>query len=211
MIPVQALKEEHLCIEFLSHQQQRISAPNLKITASMMMKKYAQVIPAQVLDSMLWEEKAKIIPLSSSAISNELDIEVDTLQIEYTDSRLEAWEALFARHIVPIMRAFHKVTNLPLFILWENVAVRINSYFRKAVERFPEYELRVNRLAEELLQLDGRYFNNTEHPMSKFLTAPGCLSEQKTRRTCCYFHKLEKKKESLTHCLVCPLNNWNEK
>ncbi|MGP4074925.1 IucA/IucC family C-terminal-domain containing protein [Halobacillus sp. K22] len=206
MIPIQSLMEEAECIEFLNHQQQRIFAPNLKVTASMMMKKYAQVLPSQVLDSMLWEEKAKIIPLSSCTISNELEIEIDDSQVKRTDSRKEAWEELFAHHILPLLQAFHQVTNLPTFILWENVAVRINSYFRKAVERYPDEHQVIGQLAEEFNQLDGRYFHCAKHPMQSYLTDPNSLSEQKVRSTCCYFHKLEKTKE-LTHCLVCPLSN----
>ncbi|WP_121604551.1 hypothetical protein [Virgibacillus sp. Bac332] len=209
MIPVLALMEEVKCIEFLNHQMQRIYAPNLKVTASMMMKKYAQVLPAQVLNSMLWEEQAKIIPLSSCTISEQLDIRVDALQVKYTDSRQDSWEGLFAYHILPLLQAFHQVTNIPLFILWENVAVRLNSFFRKAVEKYPDHRQRIIELARELNQLDGSYFDCMNHPMSSYLTNPNSLSEQKIRRTCCYFHKLEKKKETLTHCLVCPLHNKN--
>ncbi|SFF80194.1 Ferric iron reductase protein FhuF, involved in iron transport [Halobacillus alkaliphilus] len=207
MIPIQALTEEAECIDFLNHQQQRILAPNLKVTASMMMKKYAQVLPSYVMDSMLWEERARIIPLDSCSISNELDIKIDDSRIKYTDSREEAWEELFAYNILPLLESFHQVTNLPVFILWENVAVRINSYFRKAVERYPDAHQAIVQLAEEFNQLGGSCFNWVEHPMKNYLTAPKSLREQKVRRTCCYFHKLEKKKEALTHCLVCPLSN----
>ncbi|WP_390217494.1 hypothetical protein [Halobacillus seohaensis] len=107
------------------------------------------------------------------------------------------------------MNVFHNVTNLPLIILWENIAVRINSFFRKAMDRHPDHQQKIVHLAEEMNQLDGSYFNSVKHPMSTYLTAPKSLGEHKTRCTCCYFHKLEKKKEKLTHCLVCPLGNQN--
>ncbi|MYL31634.1 MULTISPECIES: IucA/IucC family C-terminal-domain containing protein [Halobacillus] len=209
MNSIPSLLEETACIEFLQHQQKRICAPNIKVTASMMMKKYAQVLPSHVLNSMLWEEKSKIIPISACTISEKLDVQVKTEQIIYVDSRHEAWKELFSQHLFPLLQSFHKRTNLPAFILWENIAVRINSFFRKALEKYPEHQQTIIQLAKELNQLDGSYFNCDTHPMKTYLVDPNSLGEHKIRRTCCYFHKLDKKKESLTHCLVCPLQSSN--
>ncbi|AQQ55430.1 hypothetical protein [Planococcus lenghuensis] len=206
MIAASSLLNESSCRAFLQHQQQRIHAPNLKVTASMMMKKYAQVLPPQVLDPLIFEKRGKAIPISAVHLSEDLKFVTDESLIFETESVSDSWNSLFADHLTLVLMAFNSTTNLHLPILWENVAVRLNSYLRKMIERYPEHNERIIEVAEELQSLSGDCFKWNTHPMRPYLTPSAILTEQHKRQTCCYFHKLDKEKE-MTHCLVCPLKS----
>ncbi|KAA0564653.1 hypothetical protein F0342_10930 [Bacillus sp. CH30_1T] len=204
MILLSDMLNNNECHTFLHHQQNRIHAPNMKVTASMIMKRYAQIYPPYILNSMLWEDSCKVIPLSACHFSEQLNLEIDGTQVTYTDSRATAWKHLFCDHLTEVVTALHRTTNLASIILWENVAVRFNSYFRKTVEKHPELEDKIFYLVSELHRLEAKDFNQPSHPMSTYLTTPDTLTMTKKRSTCCYFHKLEKDKE-MSHCLVCPV------
>ncbi|WP_430787130.1 IucA/IucC family C-terminal-domain containing protein [Virgibacillus flavescens] len=204
MIATASLLDKSACRVFLQHQQKRIHAPNLKVTASMMMKKYAQVLPPRILDPMIFEKQGKAIPISACHLSEDLELFVDESRIYETKSVSDAWDSLFANHLTRVLMAFHSTTNLPTHILWENIAVRLNSYLRKAVEQYPEHNERIIEVAEELHSLSGDSFKWDTHPISAYLTPLTALTDQRKRKTCCYYHKLDKEKE-MTHCLVCPL------
>lgn len=204
MMELLKLLEPETCAAFLDHQQQRIKAPNRKVAASMVIKRYAKESCDHILPSMLWENKVKVVPLDAVSISRELTVNIDDSKVFYVDTHEEGWKHLFANHLTRVLMAMHVTTNLPMIILWENVAVRINSYFKKAVQNHPEYETEIRTLFAELHELEGRLFNQDAHPMKSYLSPVIAITEQHTRKTCCYYHKLDKEKE-LSHCLVCPL------
>lgn len=206
MIANSSLLDESSCREFLKHQQKRIHAPNLKVTASMMMKKYAVVLPPRILDSIIFERQGIDIPITACHLGEDLTFSVDESLVVKTESIADAWNNLFANHLTLLLITFHSTTNLPVHILWENIAVRLNSYFRKAMERYPEHNERIKDVAEELHSLSGECFNWDNHPMRPYLTPTTHLTKQYKRKTCCYFHKLDKDKE-MSHCLVCPLRS----
>lgn len=192
--------------EFLQRQQIRIKAPTTKVAASMFIKRYAKVYLDQIMDSVLWDPHMKIIPLEACFVTEKLDLEIDTEKVTYTHEREKGWERFFCDHLSRVVSAMHETTNLPFIILWENIAVRLNSYFRKAVQKYPEYEHEVITIAKELQELEGSIFGQTSNPLVNYLTTPTDVTNQKIRRTCCYYYKLEKEKP-LPYCVVCPVKD----
>ncbi|ENH95546.1 hypothetical protein J416_15552 [Gracilibacillus halophilus YIM-C55.5] len=206
MIATPSLSEPSSNLAFLKHQQERIHAPNVKVAASMTMKRYAQLLLPWVLDPMILEEKAYSIPTHACTLTTELTLTVETASITETTTRQEAWKSLFADHLTFVLHALHRTTNVPKHILWENIAVRLNSYFRKALEQYPSSRERIFELAKELRGLHPDIFHENKHPIQSYLAPITDLSEQHKRKTCCYFYKLEKEKE-MPYCLVCPLKD----
>lgn len=185
--------------EFLAFQQDRLCAPNRKVAASMIMKRYAKVYLDEVMDSLLFGEKKRVIPLCACSLTNDLNLIVDETQVSYRDG--EAWGDIFAEHLSVFVISLHQATRLPHIILWENVAVRMNSYLRKAVQKHASI---VRNFAEDLRNLDGTAFGAEKNPLSSYLAPREALSEQCMRKTCCYYHKLDKEKE-MDYCIVCPI------
>ncbi|WP_186577196.1 hypothetical protein [Aquibacillus kalidii] len=200
------LLEREKCREFLEFQKDRIKAPNLKVAASMVMKRYAKDYLDYTLPSILSDSEVKVIPITAINLSENLKFTVNHTMSFYVRKQSEGWKQLFAGHLTKIIMSLHNTTNLPLIILWENIAVRINSFFRKALDHNPGQTDMINTRFKELHELDGSYFDQNSHPMKNYLTPVESIGQQKIRSTCCYFHKLKKDKE-LPYCLVCPLTN----
>lgn len=204
MIAVRELSNPSKCLPFLEHQQKRICAPNVKVAASMVMKRYAQDYLVEVLHAMLFDEKDKYIPLTACTITEGLNLEIDETQVVHTENRAAAWFGIFAEHLTEVAHALHRATNLPYIILWDNVAVRLNSFFRKAITNHPGSSEDIRALAEEMRALEGTTFGWSKHPVLEALVPIDYLTAHKTRKTCCYYNKLNKEKE-MPECLVCPL------
>ncbi|SDJ37956.1 IucA/IucC family C-terminal-domain containing protein [Salimicrobium halophilum] len=188
--------------EFLAFQQERLCAPNRKVAASMIMKRYAKVYLDEVMESLLFGKKKRVIPLCACSFTDELNLIVDETQVSYKNG--DAWGHIFAEHLSVFVTSLHQATRLPHIILWENVAVRMNSYLRKAVQKHADQAFIVQNFAEELRNLNGTSFGADKNPLSSYLAPREALSEQCMRKTCCYYHKLDKEKE-MDYCIVCPL------
>lgn len=189
---------------FLKRQQERIKAPNTKVAASMIMKRYAKVYLDEVMDSLVFGPEVRIVPIGACSFTEELNLIVDGSQVSHSGSRRGGWRHVFAEHLTPVVVSLHQATRLPLIILWENIAVRMNSYLRKAVQNHPDQAEMVQEAAEELRGLEGEFFNLEQNPLREYLAPCEALTEQILRKTCCYYHKLDKEK-AMPYCLVCPV------
>lgn len=204
MNAMSGLMDPSINLQFLQRQQIRIKAPNTKIAASMFIKRYAKDYLDEIMNEVLWGKQMNIIPLQACFVTEELNLQIDIEKVSEARSREEWWDQLFSHHLTRVVLAMHETTNLPLIISWENIAVRLNSLLRKAVQNYPEYEQDVIIIAKELQGLKGEAFGQPSNPLVRYLTAPTDLTRQKIRSTCCYYHKLEKDKP-LPYCLVCPV------
>ncbi|TGB03772.1 IucA/IucC family C-terminal-domain containing protein [Halobacillus salinus] len=190
--------------DFLHRQQERIKAPNTKIAASMIVKRYAKVYLDEVMDGLVFASEFPVVSLEACRFTEELNLIVDEAQVRTVDSRREAWRGVFSEHLTPVVDSLHKATRLPLIILWENIAVRMNSYLRKAVQKNPDQAWMVQEVAAELREREGDVFGLERNPLAEYLAPCEALTTQVMRKTCCYYHKLQKEKE-LPYCLVCPV------
>lgn len=188
--------------EFLAFQQERLRAPNRKVAASMVIKRYAKVYLDEVMDYLLFGDKKRVVPLCACSFTDDLNLIVDETQVSYKDG--EVWGHIFAEHLSVFVTSLHKATRLPYIILWENIAVRMNSYLRKAIQKHSDQASIVQNFAAELRSLDGTAFDMDKNPLSNYLAPQEALGRQCMRKTCCYYYKLEKEKE-MPYCVVCPI------
>lgn len=114
---------------------------------------------------------------------------------------------LFTECVTPLLDVLNRTTKLSYRILWENVAVRINSLYRSMMREAEEPAVK-QRVREDYLYLKqaaGDVFGAQQNPFQHSLNLDDSLLETSNRKTCCMYYKLEKKSESLDYCLVCPL------
>ncbi|MCG6572862.1 Fe-S oxidoreductase, partial [Acinetobacter baumannii] len=116
--------------------------------------------------------------------------------------------ALFTECVTPLLDVLKRTSRLPYTILWENVAVRINSLYRSMMREAEDLAVK-QRVREDYLYLKqaaGDVFGAKQNPFHHSLNLDDSLLETSNRKTCCMYYKLEKKSESLDYCLVCPLD-----
>lgn len=115
---------------------------------------------------------------------------------------------LFSSHVTPMYNVLKESSRVPSTILWENVAVRINSVYEKlfAVERD---SIQLHRLHSDfnfLKNAPGEVFQLRENPIRPYLKIGEEFQLHPARKTCCLFCKLKENDEGITHCANCPIN-----
>lgn len=213
---VDILNEEK-CLAFLQKQMLEIKAPNVSVTASMLSKRYAYLIVSSTLYSMIEFNCALHLPVKACALSKEraLCIQADICSWqEVKGMKREQWREnvlrdLFSDHITPVLNILNKTSRIPLTILWENVAVRINSIYRKtlAIEADAIKIERLNSDFHFLKNARGDLFDLTENPIKDYLKIGEELTLNPCRKTCCMYYKLEKDVEGISYCGNCPIKN----
>ncbi|MCQ6277456.1 (2Fe-2S)-binding protein [Bacillus sp. V3B] len=97
--------------------------------------------------------------------------------------------------------------------MWENVAIRINSIYRKilAEESDPIKIERVNSDFNFLKNASGDLFNLKENPIKDYLKIGEELKLNPFRKTCCMYYKLEEDVEKIGYCGNCPIKSKESK
>lgn len=100
-----------------------------------------------------------------------------------------------------------KIADLP--ILWENIAIRINSIYRKILAKELD-PVKIERLNSDFIFLKtarGDLFNLEENPIKHYLKIGEELKLNPFRKTCCMYYKLEEDVEGIGYCGNCPVKN----
>ncbi|MFK2827169.1 IucA/IucC family C-terminal-domain containing protein [Bacillus sp. B190/17] len=215
------LLNEETCLSFLQTQMTEIKAPNLSVTASMFSKRYAYLVVSSTLYCMLEFNCVLNFPVNACTLSKErkLYIQEDICKWQEVKSMTrEHWcenvlRHLFSSHITPILDMLKTTTRVSSAILWENVAVRINSIYKKtlAKELNPDKIERLNSDFNFLKNASGELFNLKENPIKPYLKIGEELKVTPYRRTCCMYHKLMKDPEGIGYCGNCPIKNKQTK
>lgn len=210
-IPSQYLVHEEMCMDFLQSYMKKIHAPNIRITASLFMKQYARLTIAAVLYQMGSKNRYVTLPLASCYIGEDRKLFVDQEQVvwnEWTSGTREEWldrslRPLFTYHITPVISMLQQTAKVSSSILWENVAVRMNSFYRVLLQEDLSHEQRNHLIKRDfsfLKQATGDLFGLEVNPLSSYLHLDTSFN---TRRTCCMYYLVGKKE----YCGVCPLTN----
>ncbi len=206
---------EETCRQVLEQQMKQWGAPHQVVAASMFIKRYAVIIVASTLYSMVCHKT--ILPLNTTSLVwhkngsvGMNDQPADLISIDGTD-RIQQRKAyihqLFAEHITPLIEVMAKSSGIKQTILWENVAVRINSVYRKSLAQEPEQEV-VTRIYEDfhfLKDANGAVFGLSQNPIQKYLKIGEELKKYPERKTCCLYHRLDKNRGKGNYCANCPL------
>ncbi|WP_191991905.1 IucA/IucC family C-terminal-domain containing protein [Bacillus aerolatus] len=214
-IAITDLLNEEKCLSFLKKQMIEIKAPNLSVAASMFSKRYAYLVVSSTLYSMAAFNCALHLPVKACALSKErkLCIQADMCKWQEVKSmEREQWRenvlrSLFSSHITPVLNILNKTSRIPASILWENVAIRINSIYRKTLAKELD-PLKIERLNSDfhfLKNASGDLFHLKENPIQHYLKIGEELTLNPYRKTCCLYYKLEEDVEGIGHCGNCPM------
>lgn len=87
-------------------------------------------------------------------------------------------------------------------ILWENVAVRLNSVFREYEHISPSEQL--NTVYNDLTSSNCSWLGKDTNPFQQYVHKKFIDAENPKRKTCCLYYQISKPGE-LPYCNVCPL------
>lgn len=213
-IAITDLLNEEKCLAFLHKQMIEIKAPNLSVAASMLSKRYAYLVVSSTLYSMVEFNCALNLPVKACALSKERKLCIQAGMCNWQEVKnmeREQWREnvlrdLFSSHITPVLNILKKTSRVPSSILWENVAIRINSIYRKilAKEADPVKIERLNSDFNFLKNASGNLFNLKENPIKHYLKIGEELKLNPYRKTCCMYCKLEEDVEGIGYCGNCP-------
>ncbi|OAH58434.1 hypothetical protein AWH48_17775 [Domibacillus aminovorans] len=216
-IEITDLLNEEKCLSFLRKQMIEIKAPSLSVTASMLSKRYAYLVVSSTLYSMVEFNCALHLPVKACALSKERTLCIQAGMCKWQEVKSmerEKWRenvlrTLFSSHITPVLNILKKTSRVPSSILWENVAIRINSIYRKtlAKEMDPVKIERLNSDFHFLKNASGDLFNLKENPIKQYLKIGEELIVNPCRKTCCMYYKLEKDVEGIGYCSNCPIKS----
>ncbi|QXO16560.1 IucA/IucC family C-terminal-domain containing protein [Vibrio ostreae] len=215
------LLDDEQCLATLNAIMPELGAPELKVTASLVIKRSAFLLLAPTLYAM-------------SVFDKGLDASIDNCVFEYQlHNRLwrsgmplkqtqavpcqhdrSAWRELilsgaFAGHLTPLIEQLQRLSGVSPRILWENVAVRVFSIYERRI--LPALDSERRRQAEGdlayLLDESTRsVFDLDENPLTRFYRTKRhwqAHSEPvRMRRTCCYYYQATEPPE---FCSNCPL------
>ncbi|WDF04922.1 IucA/IucC family C-terminal-domain containing protein [Shouchella hunanensis] len=205
------LVEEAGCRSFLESYMASCGALDLKIAASLFLKHYARIVAASTLYHLASADAVLRLPPDQMYISEngrQLSIpHADELWLAIpndnrTTMRQTLLSELFADHLTPLLMTIKQVSSAPYNILWENVAVRINSIYRKMLSKdiSPIVRQRIIDDFTFLQQADGALFACKKNPIHSFLYLHNPDVEAPKRRTCCFNYKVGK----MEYCEACP-------
>jgi len=219
------LLDDVLCQETLQKIMPELGAPNLKVTTSLVMKRIAFLALAPILYAMsrfnkgldgtlkncvfeyplenrIWVSK---MPLKNLAVTVQ-----DKDQAEGRKTwRKDILSQVFAGHLTQLVEQFHRLTKVPKWILWENVAVRVFSiYEQRILPNIPDAQMAQAQADFSYLldQKSTEVFGMSENPLTVFYREKQqtALSDKpiRVRRTCCYYYLAT---EPAVYCGSCPL------
>lgn len=216
----QLLDDDH-CLAVLEQIAPVLGAPNIKVAASLTIKRLAFLVLAPTLYAMSRFDKGLDVSLSLCQFDYRLkdriwqstlplkSIHITPLCADRTAWRTYVLQQAFAEHLTPLVEIFHRLTRSPKRILWENVAVRVFSIYERRV--LPGLGGSQRALAQAdyawLLSPDASaVFGLETNPIAEFDAAFTQLEQVaepvRIRRTCCYYYRAT---EPQAFCNNCPL------
>ncbi|MEH6948127.1 IucA/IucC family C-terminal-domain containing protein [Bacillus sp. JJ634] len=218
------LLEEEKCRLFLQKQMQELRAPSLSVAASMFSKRYAYLVVASTLYSMVEFNSVLNLPIQACSLSTKRTLYIQENMCQWNEGKnieREQWREnilreLFSNHIAPIWNMLNKLSGIPSAILWENLSVRINSIYRKLLAQ-EIASIKKQRLYSDFNYLkgtSGELFDLLENPINRFLKIGEDLHIYPYRQTCCLYYQLEEDSEGIGYCTNCPIGRkrkWKEK
>ncbi|MEH7440799.1 siderophore-iron reductase FhuF [Bacillus sp. JJ1122] len=214
-----SLLEESSMNNLLRKLEAEMSAPDLKTTASVWMKRHAFLAVIYLYAMSVFNKQLNAAPDSLLLVEMKKDglwlpdfyfksksalICSDEGRNEW---RREAVRHLFMDNIFPVMEALGKAAKISKLILWENVAVYIYWLYEKVVAEHADEAIKA-RAAEDfdyVIQLaPGSLFGNYhQNPLARYHAEPDYQEDAdfvRVRKTCCFTYKLNAK----GYCKTCP-------
>lgn len=212
-IRISQLINDKACLNFLEQFKEDITAPNIAVAASLFMKRYARLVASPTLQSVGADNCALSLSVQACFFTNDKKLRVEE---DFCQWRIwEPWEReemrdiifreLFAYHLTPVISVLERTTPLKAAVLWENVAVRVNSVYRKALlkDKNEKNHTRMISDFDFLKEASGELFSLDRNPLSPYLHLETDGSAP-YRQTCCMYYRLKEDKEGIGFCGNCP-------
>lgn len=212
--------------DYISRVMVGIGAPNDKVTASMIMKRYA-FFAAMALFTMSHSDRGLNIRTSNVTLVSHYEdglwlpkFYLKDLSFESVSGDRQAWREqyvkdLFANHVYLLMDQLSKITKISKLILWENIAVYLFWLYESVLDDSNEERKRI--IEEDFRYLfyeaPGSVFGEYNHnPLTKYdsgkIFNPVTEKYIRYRKTCCFSYKLEGNHK---RCKTCPCFQLDER
>jgi len=220
-----SLLDDALCLETLQKIMPELGAPNLKVTASLVIKRVAFLTLAPVLYALSGFDKGLDASLENCVFEYPLENKMWLSKMPLKNTAVSIWKKsgqedrdawrneilskVFSGHLTLLVEQFYHLTKVSRRILWENIAVRVFSIYEQRILVNLAEDRRSTAQADYAYLLDKsttELFGLNENPLTVFyrdkqLTA---LSENpiRVRHTCCFYYQAT---EPPIYCGSCPL------
>lgn len=220
-IELNRLKDETELLRYLENLGPHIGSPNLKVTSSVFIKRYAFLAVIYFHAFTTWNKKLDVsfdnlILQTKNEEGNWLptiyfkDMGVIEVMEDRSSRRDEVLKKLFSDNIDVLINLLSKVTKQSKRILWENISIYIFWLYETVLSNSDNAHLR--NLAKEdfyyiVHEAPGSLFgDHTTNPLKSFYRNKRYLQhlqeEVRVRNTCCLSYLLMGKKK---YCKSCPL------
>ncbi len=215
-VALSELYEEDSCRAYMSWFQRYISAPDLRVAASMLAKRLGYLWTAPLIKAMTFHhqhvsfERQSIFlyhpVLEEESATRFPFLAVNVLKAEALTKSREAWrkeavEEIFASQLAPLLKMLSKVASIPMSILWENIMVRIGPLYQREADSDSAKGLQVQEDFVYLTQeAPGSVFAERKNPFTRFTAYEHDVPVAKSERiTCCFYYEM-----SGEYCRKCP-------
>ncbi|NVK27921.1 MAG: (2Fe-2S)-binding protein [Flavobacteriia bacterium] len=213
------------CLDTLQKIMPELGAPNIRVTASLVIKRVAFLTLAPVLYAMSGFDKGLDVSIENSVFEYPLENKLWLSKMPLKDTSVSVWQNLdkegrcawregilnkvFAGHLTRLVEQMYRLTKVSRRILWENVAVRVFSIYEQRILANVAEEKRAIAEADYAYLLDKtttQLFGLDENPLTPFYRDKRLteLSDKpiRVRRTCCFYYQAT---EPSVYCGACPL------
>ena len=218
-ISLNELLEETKLLCYLEKLRSYIGAPNLKVTASIFVKRYAFLAVIYFYTITAWNKKLDISFHNIMLQTEESDlwlpkfyfqhIQIETAA-ENREALFEKWlTAFFSDHTNVLITQLSNVTKQSKLVLWENIAVYVFWLYESVLAQLDNDQLRT-RAREDfhyiVNEASGMLFGCCdENPIKRYYCDKSCLTneseEVRVRKTCCFSYLLG---NGCKTCKTCP-------
>lgn len=215
-IALSELRDEEACRAYIRWFQAYIDAPDMKVAASMLVKRLGYLWTAPLVKAMTFHHQQVSFELYNSFLYHPVLTEksatrfpflaVNGLRAEALTENREAWrekgiKEMFASQLTPLLQTLSAIAPLPMSILWENIMVRIGPLYAldadDAGQRNPHIQADFSYLTQEA---PGTVFDQRKNPFTRFTTCENDIPVAKSERiTCCFYYRM-----SDEYCRKCP-------
>ncbi|MGP5791059.1 IucA/IucC family C-terminal-domain containing protein [Psychrobacter celer] len=222
LVRLPQLLDPEKCERFLYQLTPIIHSPSLKVTASLLSKRYAYLATAASLYAMTlydagldmsaqncfldYTYKARIwrsqMPIQNTQVSRPADA------AQRSEWRDEVISRLFADNLAVFWQVMIEVTKVRPRILWENTAVRVYSLYEKKMKSTcPAIRSRIIEDYDYLLhQARPKLFGIDHNPLARYnfqkIKLSGSDNAIRFRKSCCFYYEATDFEE---YCSNCPL------
>lgn len=203
---------------YLSDRAASIGTDDLKVAASLFMKRYAFIAAMGLMAMTYWNKKLNLKPENLILLDGDKNglwmpqfyiKDASVTQFTSHEEKEAFIQSIFAEHLDKVIQSLKKTTKLSNLILWENIAVYVfwiyeNDDFLLSEGMKKQRDEQFHQLLlDENSQWFGRYHRN---PLARYysgkVNVEGVTEKVRVRKTCCFSYRLENGEQY--RCKTCP-------